>query len=119
MGNSWTVAQKNYLQVTDEHFAKAAQNPAQSAHATERTEPQAAMAAHEQNPVLPAVASGRDYLPIRPVGSTGFEPARDLTPTRPSTWRVCQFRHEPKNGNLPPCSKSRRLQPAVKAGRGG
>ena len=75
MGNSWTVAQKNYLQVTDEHFAKAAQNPAQSAHATERTEPQAAMAAHEQTPVLPGLASGRDYLPLRPMGMTGLEPA--------------------------------------------
>jgi len=69
------VAQKHYLQVTDEHFAKAAQNPAQSAHATDRTEPQAAIAAHEQTPVLPGLASGRDYLPLRPVGDDGLEPA--------------------------------------------
>jgi hypothetical protein len=69
------AAQKHYLQVTDEHFAKAAQNPAQSAHATERMEPQAAMAAHEQTPVLPGLASGRDYLPLRLVGRAGLEPA--------------------------------------------
>jgi len=89
MGNSWTVAQKNYLQVTDEHFAKAAQNPAQSAHATERTEPQAAMAAHEQTPVLPGLASGRDYLPLRPVGDDGLEPT-DGTREKASSadWRA-------------------------------
>ncbi len=33
MGNSQSVARKHYLQVTDEHFQKAAQNPAQSVHA--------------------------------------------------------------------------------------
>ncbi len=35
-----------------------------------------------------------------PVGSTGFEPARGITLTRPSTWRVCQFRHEPGSAVL-------------------
>jgi integrase len=74
MGNSRAVAQKHYLQVTDEHFAKAAQNPAQSAHATDRMEPQSPMAAHEQTLVLPGFASGRDYLPLRPVGDEGLEP---------------------------------------------
>ena len=29
LGNSAAVARKHYLQVTDEHFPKAAQNPAQ------------------------------------------------------------------------------------------
>ena len=73
------AAQKHYLQVTDEPFAKAAQNPSPSEHATDCTEPQEAMAAHEQTPVFPAVASGRDYLPLRPVGSTGFEPPPENT----------------------------------------
>jgi len=85
MGNSRAVAQKHYLQVTDEHFAIAAQNPAQSEHATDCTEPQEAMAAHEQTPVLPAVASGRDYLPLRPVGSTGFEVPSDSREKRDSS----------------------------------
>ena len=44
---------------------------------SQRTQPQAAMAAHKQTPGLPGLASGRDYLPLPPVGSTGFEPARE------------------------------------------
>ena len=51
MGNSLQVAQKHYLQVTDEHFERAtksgaesgaqvAQNAAQHAHAADRTDSQ-------------------------------------------------------------------------------
>jgi hypothetical protein len=36
IGNSEKVARKHYLQVTDEHFAKAVQNPVQQAHASQR-----------------------------------------------------------------------------------
>jgi hypothetical protein len=31
--------------------------------------------------------------PYQIMRKRGLEPPRDLTPTRPSTWRVCQFRH--------------------------
>ena len=37
IGNSVPVSAKHYLQVTEEHFQKAAQNPAQHVHATRRT----------------------------------------------------------------------------------
>ena len=81
IGNSEAVARKHYLQVTDDHFdrairggAEAAQKAAQSAHAMERTEPQAELAAHEKTPVLPGVATTCDYLPLRPVPPRGVEP---------------------------------------------
>ena len=89
------VAQKHSLQVTDEHFAKAAQNPAQSAHATERMEPQAAMAAHEQTPVLPGLASGRDYLPLRLVGRAGLERSSSSRDSEQSAARVDTFADTP------------------------
>lgn len=38
IGNTVSVAQKHYLQVTDDHFKQAAHNPAQSVHVTARTE---------------------------------------------------------------------------------
>ena len=41
IGNSTTVANKHYLQVTDEHFEKAVQKAVQQAHAEPRTESQA------------------------------------------------------------------------------
>ena len=42
IGHSVAVAEKNYLQVTDEHFSRAVQNPVQYLHApggTESTKP--------------------------------------------------------------------------------
>lgn len=71
LGNTPSVAMRHYLMTTDEHFnaavkgdepaeEKAAQKAAQSAHAMERREPQAAMAAHEKTPVLPGLASSCD-----------------------------------------------------------
>ena len=48
IGNTELVAAKHYLQVTDEHFEKAVQNPVHSAHATRN------LSAHKkpQNPVF-------------------------------------------------------------------
>jgi len=40
IGNTPRVAKDSYLQVTDDHFAKAAQNPAQHLHESPRTESQ-------------------------------------------------------------------------------
>jgi len=40
IGNSLDVAQEHYLQVTEAHFAKAVQNPAQQMHATSGNKPQ-------------------------------------------------------------------------------
>ncbi len=92
IGNSQQVAREHYLQVTDSHYKRAASNVANfvaskalQGVANEKCD---ATKPAETRSVLPCAASS--------MGSTGFEPARDLTPTRPSTWRVCQFRHEPQ-----------------------
>lgn len=81
IGNSEAVARKHYLQVTDDHFERAirgdheaAQNAAQSAHATKRTEPQTERTAHAKTPVLPGLATTRDDLPLRTVPPRGVEP---------------------------------------------
>ena len=59
LGNSEPVARKHYLQVTDDHFARAlqeaAQNPAQQASATSRKP----APTETENPVL---AAGRDAM---------------------------------------------------------
>ena len=74
IGNSQNVAAKHYLQVTDEHYASAAQNPAQQAHAEGNVDSQEESLAQKKPPVLPRVASDYDYLRYRQVGDTGFEP---------------------------------------------
>lgn len=52
IGTSQPIAQKHYLQITDEHFDKAVQNPVQQTHAAPRMESQADPTAHEKTPVL-------------------------------------------------------------------
>jgi len=85
LGHSTIVANKHYWQVTDDDFAKAieggkeaaqkaAQNPAQSAHAKGRTEPQAESAAHKKAPVLQGFAADCDTMQTGEVGGTGLEP---------------------------------------------
>ena len=74
IGNSQNVAAKHYLQVTDEHYVSAAQNPAQQAHAEGSLGSQEESPAQKKPPVLPGVASDCDYLRHRQVGDTGFEP---------------------------------------------
>ena len=39
------------------------------------------------------VPSRQVISPTPKLPGTGFEPAWGINPTRPSTWRVCQFRH--------------------------
>ena len=74
MGNSRLVAQKHYLQVTDEHFTKAAQNPAQQAHANDGKTSQVELTSHEKTPDLPRAASKCDLVQLHQVGDTGLEP---------------------------------------------
>ena len=69
-GNREAVARKHYIQVTDDHFARAvrashetAQKSAQSAHAMERTESQAELASLDKNSALPGLATTCEYLP--------------------------------------------------------
>ena len=75
IGNSQAVATKHYLQVTDEHFRKAAQKAAQHLHAESRSERQATDPAHEKTPVLPGFAAPCEMVPIRSVPPEGLEPS--------------------------------------------
>ena len=69
IGNSQAVAQKHYLQVTDEHF-EAAQNAAQQAHAQGCNEPQV-----ESKPPVFSEQCDAVRLPTScKVGDTGLEP---------------------------------------------
>ncbi len=52
LGHSERIAERHYLQVTNEHFQRAAQNPAQYPAVLGRTEPQTATHAPYENPVF-------------------------------------------------------------------
>ena len=78
LGNSRPVADKHYLQVTDEHFTPhAAQNPAQqpSEPAGKRSHPET------RNPGFAGVCDGVRYCTTLQVAEAGIEPARAIMPT--------------------------------------
>ena len=88
IGNTQPVAQKHYLQITDEHFeravggdATALQNALQSAHATHRTQPQP-LSNKREEPRKTRVSRGSVDHKMR---KRGLEPPRGINPTRPST----------------------------------
>lgn len=72
----------------DGGFAKAATMPLFYGHREVRS---------GSDPVLgfqkPAGTSGPVIQGCLRMREVGLEPTRDKIPTRPSTWRVCQFRH--------------------------
>jgi len=74
IGNTQAVAIKHYLQVTEDHFAKAVQNPVQQAHETGRNDSQDNSATLEQTSVLQGHASDCGYVQKCLVGDTGLEP---------------------------------------------
>jgi hypothetical protein len=81
IGNSPAVAAKHYLQVTDAHFAEAAQNPAQHLHAGGGTESQDKNPANAKIPVLqglelPPQTSGK--TPLSQTGGTESDPHPDI-----------------------------------------
>ena len=71
IGNSQPIAAKHYLQVTDDHFTKALQQPA----VLPPTGSQAGLAEDEKTPVLQGDASGCDHLRDGQVPPAGIEPA--------------------------------------------
>ena len=73
IGNSQRVAEKHYLQVTDEHYAKAVQNPVQQPAVLPRTDPQAKTSDEEKTLILRDPAAFCDYLPPQQVGAPRFE----------------------------------------------
>lgn len=56
IGNSESVAKKHYLQITDEHFQKAVQNPVQQLHVGDGNSRQPEKSTNEKTPVLQGVA---------------------------------------------------------------
>ena len=74
IGNSRAVAAKHYLQVTDEHFSKAVQNPVQLTPAKPRNPPLPKPSAQAKAPVLQGRATRCDYLHKRQVAEEGLEP---------------------------------------------
>jgi integrase len=82
IGNSQPVAAKHYLQITDDHFARAAQNPAQQTSAPACKRPQNTLGEPaeraenvQEDGVLQQVAGGCNYLHGRQVGDEGIEPS--------------------------------------------
>ena len=74
IGNSQPVAVKHYLQVTDEHFEKAVQNPVQQPAVVPRTVSQSDYDAKKETAVLQGCASECDYLHDSQVTRPGLEP---------------------------------------------
>ena len=87
IGNSPQVAAKHYLQVTEEHYRKAAQNPpqytAESSRITSQDEPEgelgAAVCSTMRNDAAPC--EGREP---QPVGRSGLEPLTSCVSSRRS-----------------------------------
>ena len=75
------MAAKHYLQLTDDHFAKAVRNPLQQPAVLPRTGSQAGLAAHEKTPVLQGHASECDHLRDGRVPPTGVEQSEE-SPSR-------------------------------------
>jgi integrase len=92
IGNSQPVARKHYLQVTEDHFARAAHNPAQQSSATPCERPQNTLGETvgntenaRENTVLQNVAGGCNYLQSGQVGDEGIEPSTAALRVRCST----------------------------------
>ena len=74
IGNSKVVAQKHYLQVTDEHFSKAVQNPVQQNAESSRDDSQELSDESRKTNDFPSIAEDCENLQVILVGDTGLEP---------------------------------------------
>lgn len=75
LGNSEPIADKHYLQVTEDHFKKAVQNPVQQAHAIGRKTLQPKSTAHKKAPVFPGLTTPCDLVQSVHVEDKGIEPS--------------------------------------------
>ncbi len=75
IGNSQRIAEKHYLQVTQEHFEQAAQNAAQYQEVTDSNELNADLEVNSEADVLQEVTSKYLLLQELSMGRAGFEPA--------------------------------------------
>ena len=69
-GNTEAVASRHFLQVTEDHFAKALQHPA----VLLRRGSQPELLAHEETPVLQGFAAGCEMVHHGQVEGRGLEP---------------------------------------------
>ncbi len=74
LGNTPTVAMQHYLMTTDDHFARAAHNPAQSVHASSRDDTHEYSPANEKTLEKRGFANASDLVQIGVVGPEGLEP---------------------------------------------
>ncbi len=77
IGNSVAVATKHYLQVTDDHFAKAVQNPVQQGTADKRSDAHAPKPTSDEPAVSSVVRYGTTPCKCKGLvgmGATGLEP---------------------------------------------
>ena len=73
MGHSKKIAQKHYLQVTEEDYKQASSNPTQQITVSPRRVSQPILSAHEKTLVLQGLAIIRETLQTREVGDEGLE----------------------------------------------
>jgi integrase len=77
IGNSQQVAAKHYLQVTDEHYKQALQNPVQQTAASGRTDPKQDHSTQQQNVIcdtIRGISKSCDDRELEQLGDRGLEP---------------------------------------------
>ena len=90
IGNTEAIASKHYLQVTEDHFARAVEQGAPKEGQKEGQQPavlprrgaQPELAAHKKTPVLQGFATGCEAVQPGRVPKRGLEPPREINPTR-------------------------------------
>ena len=85
LGNSPRVAKKHYLQVTDEHFQKAAQNPAQYPAANGSKRQQNERSEEKKSAFLPSKPAFCGVGRVARMGGTGLEPVTSCVSSRRSS----------------------------------
>ena len=85
IGHTTAVARKHYLQVTEDHFAKAAQNPAQQAQETAGNEAPATPPPSDGTDRFPAASDDCRRLPSVRMSLLGLEPRTHGLKVRCST----------------------------------
>ena len=92
IGNTEAVASKHYLQVTEDHFARAVEQGAPKGGQKEGQQPavlprrgaQPELAAHKKTPVLQGFAAGCEVVHTGRVEDRGLEPLTFWLPARRS-----------------------------------
>ena len=96
MGHSKRIAQKHYLQVTEEDYKQASSNPTQQITISPRRGSQPILSAHEKTLVLQGLAIIRETLQTREVGDEGLE----LLPFSAGSRAICVERDAESDANL-------------------